>query len=173
MGPSAGAPGRVRVGRQGQEDRPGQRRRARPPVHLETSAGGVVYRQTPDGFRFLLIRDPYENWGLPKGHLERGETASEAALREVREETGLGALDLEEELAMIDWFFRKGRDLVHKYCHFFLMATEETATRPQVEEGITRCVWLSLDEALKTLTYDNARQVLRSAGRRLGLPEIP
>lgn len=150
-----------------------QRGHARPPVRLETSAGGVVYRRTPDGVVFLLIRDPYENWGLPKGHLERGETAGEAAVREVQEETGLEKLRLGPELAMIDWFFREGADLVHKYCHFFIMETEQESTRPQVEEGITRCIWLPLDEALKTLTYDNAREVLRAAGKTLEVGQPP
>lgn len=116
---------------------------------------------------FLLIRDPYENWGLPKGHVERGETPAEAALREVREETGIGTLELLEPLDTIDWFFREGTDLIHKYCHFFLMETAMEATRPQLEEGITECIWLPLDDALRTLTYDNARAVLATAGRRV------
>src|SRR5438067_2088914 len=51
----------------------------------ETSAGGVVFRRTAGGPpRFLLIRDSYENWGFPKGHLERGEPPAEAARRAVK-----------------------------------------------------------------------------------------
>ncbi|HSH46479.1 MAG TPA: NUDIX hydrolase [Longimicrobiales bacterium] len=154
--------------------RPGSRggRWPRRPVRLETSAGGVVVRRVGDTFHFLLIRDPYENWGLPKGHVEPGETPGQAAVREVREETGLDRLRLLEPLDVIDWYFREGADLIHKYCHFFLMETELEATGPQLEEGITECVWLPLEEALRTLTYDNARAVLAMAGRRVGaLPE--
>lgn len=146
----------------------GQRRSARRPVRLETSAGGVVYRRAGGVAYFLLIRDPYENWGLPKGHVERGEVAEETALREVREETGIDALDLVEPLGTIDWFFREGPDLIHKYCHFFLMVTDTERTEPQLDEGITECVWLPIGEALATLTYDNARGVLETAGRRVG-----
>jgi 8-oxo-dGTP pyrophosphatase MutT (NUDIX family) len=136
-------------------------------VRLETSAGGVVFRREGEATYFLLIRDPYENWGLPKGHVEKGETPEETAVREVQEETGIHDLDLREGLETIDWFFREGADLIHKYCHFFLMETAVEATHPQVEEGITECVWLPLDAALRTLTYDNARQVLEAAGRRV------
>ena len=67
------------------------RRRAR---ELEVSAGGIVFRH-PAGqgpARFLLIRDSYDNWGFPKGHLENGESPAEAALRETAEETGLEQL---------------------------------------------------------------------------------
>jgi 8-oxo-dGTP pyrophosphatase MutT (NUDIX family) len=150
-------------------DRSGSRRgaRARRPVRLETSAGGVVFRRAGDQPLFLLIRDPYENWGLPKGHLEAGETPEQAALREVGEETGIERLELRAPLGTIDWFFREGPDLIHKYCHFFLMETDAEATRPQLEEGISECLWLPLDDALRTLTYDNARSVLDAAGRRV------
>ena len=148
-------------------DARGGRSRARPPVRIETSAGGVVYRASEESVLFLLIRDPYQNWGLPKGHVERGETPGQAAVREVREETGLADVELREQLETIDWFFREGSDLIHKYCHFFLMRTEVHATRPQLEEGITECIWLPLEEALSTLSYDNAREVLEAAGRRV------
>ena len=127
----------------------------------------MVFRRTETGPMFLLIRDPYQNWGLPKGHVERGESPEETAVREVREETGLTELRLREPLETIDWFFREGPDLIHKYCHFYLMETETEATRPQREEGITDCVWLPLPKALETLTYDNARSVLRAAGERV------
>ena len=53
---------------------------------VERSAGGVVVRVLEGGPHFLLIRDPYRRWGLPKGHLEEGEANEAAALREVREE---------------------------------------------------------------------------------------
>src|SRR6185312_5043727 len=60
----------------------------------ETSAGGVVFRTEGTERLYLLIRDSYQNWGFPKGHLEHGEQPEAAALREVREETGLSALEL-------------------------------------------------------------------------------
>ena len=46
----------------------------------EYSAGGVVARRIGDSVNFLLIKDPYGNWGLPKGHLESGESSEEACL---------------------------------------------------------------------------------------------
>ncbi|MFZ5624041.1 MAG: NUDIX hydrolase [Gemmatimonadota bacterium] len=131
----------------------------------EVSAGGIVFRRLPDGTtHYLLIRDSYGNWGFPKGHLEEGESPAEAALRETAEETGLTPLVLHGPIRIIDWHFRfRGRH-IHKYCHFFLFESPEGEVRPQLEEGITECRWVPLDEALATLSYDNARGVLRRAG---------
>lgn len=132
---------------------------------LEVSAGGIVFRRTPDGIaRFLLIRDSYDNWGFPKGHLEEGESPADAALRETLEETGLTDLTIQGPIRIIDWHFRfRGRH-IHKYCHFFLLESRDGDAVPQLDEGITACRWCMLEEALEVLSYDNARGVLKRGG---------
>jgi 8-oxo-dGTP pyrophosphatase MutT (NUDIX family) len=129
----------------------------------ETSAGGVVYRMNGEAPLFLLIRDSYANWGFPKGHLENGERAEEAAVREVREETGLRELTLRGAIDTIDWYFRFRGRLIHKVCHFFLMETTQAETAPQRAEGITACRWAAYGDAVSAVSYANARQVLRHA----------
>ncbi len=142
---------------------------ARAKARRETSAGGVVFRRTDERILFLLIRDSYDNWGFPKGHLEADEPAPAAALREVREETGLADLELRGEVASIEWFFRFRGRLIHKVCHFFLMETATEATNPQRDEGITACRWLPADAALELVSYENARDVLRQAASMIDL----
>ena len=132
-------------------------------AHEEVSAGGVVFRRADDGPVFLLIRDSYDNWGFPKGHLEPGEAPETAALREVTEETGLGELALRAELRTIDWYFRFRGRLIHKVCHFYLMETAQAETCPQRAEGITACRWAPYDDAVRLISYQNAREVLARA----------
>jgi 8-oxo-dGTP pyrophosphatase MutT (NUDIX family) len=139
-----------------------QRRAQR--AQRETSAGGVVFRRDAEGaLHYLVIRDSYRNWGFPKGHLEPGEPPADAARREVAEETGLADLQLHGPIRVIDWYFRFRSQTIHKYCHFFLFESRSGEPVPQGEEGITACVWRPLDEALETISYDNARGVLRRA----------
>jgi len=137
---------------------------AHPPLpREEISAGGVVMRRVDETPHYLLIRDPYRNWGFPKGHLEAGESPAEAACREVAEETGIRVQGVRATLDCIDWHFRFRGRLVHKTCHFFLMETEDGETQPQRAEGITACRWAPYEEALRLLAYENARIVLRQA----------
>lgn len=131
----------------------------------EKSAGGVVLRRINGQIHVLLIKDPYGNWGLPKGHLEGAEGPQEAGLREVSEETGLGDLRLGPLLRTIDWYFRLRGRLIHKHCTFFLMASESGAPVPQEEEGISDCEWVPLLQAVEAVDYENAREVVRDAAR--------
>jgi len=134
------------------------------PAVEEVSAGGVIFRRAPEGWAVLLIRDSYRNWGFPKGHIEPGEDAATAAVREIAEETGLRHLVLHGPIAEIDWFFRFRGRLIHKTCHFFLFESATGDASPQREEGISDVRWLGLEDALRTISYGNARDVLRSAG---------
>lgn len=141
---------------------------ARGQARKETSAGGVVYRVAtePDGTPralFLLIRDSYDNWGFPKGHVEAGELPEAAALREVGEETGLEGLQIRGAIETIDWYFRFRGRLIHKVCYFYLIETDQATTNPQHAEGITACRWTPYEEATELVSYANAREVLRRA----------
>jgi len=164
----------------------GNARKARPPLksarsglhsgrraRKEVSAGGVVLRRIDGRIHVLLIKDPYGNWGLPKGHLEGAEGPPEAGIREVGEETGLADLRIGPKLRTIDWYFRlKGR-LIHKYCTFFVMASMEGEPVPEEAEGITDCQWVPLLEALDAVDYENAREVVRDAALIVLNPDEP
>jgi 8-oxo-dGTP pyrophosphatase MutT (NUDIX family) len=131
----------------------------------ETSAGGVVFRRLESGgYAVLVIKDSYKNWGFPKGHVEAGEEVAAAAAREIAEETGLTDLILHGPVREIDWFFRFRGRLIHKTCTFLLFESPAGEPQPQREEGITACRWLALEDALRTISYANAREVLREAG---------
>ena len=135
----------------------------------ETSAGGVVFRMDVGQPLFLLIRDSYKIWGFPKGHIEAGEQPEIAALREVREETGLTDLSIRSLVDTIDWFFRFRGQLIHKVCHFYLMETADATTSPQRAEGITACRWTRFEEAQSLISYANARELLQRAQEMLAV----
>ena len=133
------------------------------PIRVEKSAGGVVLREIGGVTHALVIRDPYRNWGLPKGHLEDNETSAGAALREVAEETGLEDLRLGPELVTIDWHFHAQGVHIHKFTTFYLMYSDVGDPTPEKAEGISDCLWIPLAEADKKITYDNADEVLKVA----------
>ena len=108
-----------------------------------------------DGGRVLLVHRPrYDDWTLPKGKLDRGETFDQAALREVREETGLRCT-LGRELATTEYRDNKGRPKVVRY---WLMSVDGGEFAPNDEVDEVR--WLAVAEAVEKLTYDRDREVL-------------
>jgi 8-oxo-dGTP pyrophosphatase MutT (NUDIX family) len=123
------------------------------------AAGGVVVR---NGEVALVHRPRYDDWTLPKGKVDRGESYEEAAVREVEEETGVRAR-LVRELPSTNYRV-SGRPKVVRY---WLMDVEhEGPFTPNDETDQLR--WVSPDEALRLLTYDRDRDVLASAGLAAG-----
>lgn len=97
-------------------------------------------------------------WGLPKGAVAANETQEAAAIREVSEETGLDA-SIIHLVDTIEYFFRAGDTLIHKYVDFYLMAYRGGSIRPQLEE-VDDAAWVELDEAIARASFESERKVL-------------
>ena len=147
----------------------------RPRVVRELSAGGLVYRRR--GARCDVVlggrqsgpRGPL-TWGIPKGHVEPGETVTDAALREVREETGLVA-EIEEPLGDVEYRFSRcgadGPERVWKRVRFFLMRLVGGRFADRDAE-LDALRWFPIAVAEVTATFANERELLRRARGLLG-----
>ena len=89
---------------------------------------------------------------------------------QARLETSAGGVVYRMSEGTLDWYFKDRGKLVHKFCHFFLLECSGGDATPQLEEGISECSWQTIEDALATVTYANAREVLRAAGERTQLP---
>jgi ADP-ribose pyrophosphatase YjhB (NUDIX family) len=118
-----------------------------------THAGGVVYRlnrQTPEVLLVTARRDP-SVWVLPKGHIEKGESAEQAAVREVFEEAGVNAR-IVEFLATSQQTVRGERQTIE----YFLM--ERVAEGTPTERRVL--AWLREDAAMRRITFAESKAVL-------------
>ncbi len=136
-------------------------------IKYEVSAGGLVLRRRVDGgFDMLLIgRGEPRSWALPKGHVEARETNEEAALREVREETGCNATIIGRLSEISYWFYNFQRKH-KKSVHFYLMAYVSGDTADHDHEA-DEAAWFDINRAKKALKYVNERRLIDLANEML------
>lgn len=126
---------------------------------LEISAGGVVIH---DG-QFLLLKKFSNEWVLPKGRLEENETKEMAAIREVREESGICA-DIKKYLGFICYDYQHiDGEKVKKTVHYFYMEPKDLNLVPQKEEGFVEAVFLPYEKAIKFVKHDAERNMLKAS----------
>ena len=138
----------------------------RPP---RLSAGVVVVRETPDGWRFLLLR-AFSHWDFPKGMVERDEDPRSAAVREVHEESLIGDLEfLWGHASTVTGPYSRG-----KVAEYFIASTTTEAVSLPVSEELGRPEhseyrWVDYDEAIR-LVSPRVRPVVQWAAQVMNLP---
>ena len=122
------------------------------------ASGGVVWRRAGGGIEVALVHRPrYDDWSLPKGKLDKGESWEAAAIREVEEEIGMRC-ELGEELTPIGYTDGKGRSKVVRY---WLMESADGDFEPNDE--VDELCWLVPRKAMGRLSYPRDRDVLDDA----------
>ena len=130
-------------------------------MRTEKSCGAVVFRNKNNNIQVLLIRHLNGgHWAFPKGHVEKGETEEQTALREILEETGL-AVYLDNRYRQVVSYSPK-KDVVKDVVYFVATAPSDAATVAQ-EEEISQIVWVDMHQAADYVSFDNDKKVLLGA----------
>jgi 8-oxo-dGTP pyrophosphatase MutT (NUDIX family) len=129
------------------------------------SAGGLVVR----GSQILLISTQNgRRWQLPKGHIETGETPEQAAVREVREETGITGRVVGRLPEIEYWYVERGKLRVHKRVDYFLLEYASGDAADFDAGEVSGAEWFSWDDGLAKMSFDNERRVAEQARQLAG-----
>ena len=135
---------------------------------VENSAGAIIFIKEGERPLFLLLHYPFGGrttepyWDFSKGHIEKGEKIEDTARREAEEETGLKDVNVIDGFRQtIKYYFQWRGKTVRKFVTFLLA---ETKTKDiTISEEHIGYKWLPYEEAIETLTFDNAKEVLKKA----------
>ena len=131
---------------------------------LIQSAGAVLYTVIDGERHYVLVREKNGSYGMPKGHVETGETLAETAIREIREETGVSAALHSQAPFTVDEYPIAGGD-TKRVSWFVAHYADQTPVADRTQ--VLGVLVLPIDAALKTLTYNSTREILRKADKAL------
>src|SRR6266403_2692030 len=130
-------------------------------MQFEFSAGGIVYKNTADNRMILLAQHSgHHGWIFPKGHIgdkKKGETKEEAALREVREETGVVGSIIKELSPVTYWYVRDGEKIKKTVTYFLMEYLSGNITNHDHETENVE--WLTVEKVVERLTFKSDKQV--------------
>ncbi len=130
----------------------------------EISCGFVPWRKNKEGLvEFLMIHRNRGFWEFPKGKIEEGESCKEAAVRELKEETGI-VCDLQsEEIITINYSFIRDKNNVNKTVKFFMCEVENNQKIEISKDEISEYKWVFADDCVKRATYPEMKKVAKTA----------
>lgn len=137
-------------------------------MKFDFSYGIIPIRRTENCLQVLLVQHQSGHWAFPKGHAELGETPQQTAVRELKEETGLGIkffYPFEEEITE-NYFFKFQGSLIKKQVTYFVAEVEGNITLQQDEIKDSR--WLEFPEALLLIDFKESRTIAGKVFNRIG-----
>ncbi|GFN34365.1 NUDIX hydrolase [Tepidimicrobium xylanilyticum] len=128
----------------------------------EVSAGGVVVF----GNAILLLKRFNGDWVLPKGRVEKNESAREAAIREVFEESGVRA-EIIQYIGMVHYTYKNIKEdkIVYKTVHWYLMKANSMESVPQKKEGFIEATFIHKDKVKDLIKYNDERKIIKKVLR--------
>ncbi len=129
-------------------------------MRVETSSGIVVFRVKNDERQYLLLDRKEGFLDFPKGHIEKGESETEAAQRETLEESGLKVTPIPGFRKEIDYWFRLQGELIHKIVVMFTAEVSDGAA-PEISFEHVGLRWLNYGDSMNLLKYDNQKELLQ------------
>lgn len=129
-------------------------------MKIKTSCGAIVFHKDNEKIEFLLLKYP-NYWGFPKGEKEEKESEIEAARREIKEETNLDVEFIPGFIREYEYSYWLNKRLVKKKAIFFLARAKTKNVKISWEHEDFK--WLSLEDALKLLAYEEDKKNLREA----------
>jgi len=140
--------------------------------HAALAAGGIIYRRRGGHVEIFFIKDPYQRWTFPKGRRESGESLTQTAVREVKEETGLDGLRLIAPVGQSKFSFRRNGVVIDRSVLFFLFEAPLTAHEKLTGEGgIWEGRWVRAHQVFDTNGYRNLDRLLSKALRIISFEE--
>ena len=134
----------------------------------EPTAGGIVFRRDKKGnVEMLLIQDHKDRWTIPKGHIEPGETAQQAAKREIGEEAGLNDVEVLGWLGKIHFRYRRVDKLVLISQQVYLMRVNTDGNEIQKEEWMNGIKWFKYHDALDVIEYEDIGKLMLLGMKRI------
>ena len=139
----------------------------------EPTAGGIVFRRNAKGeVEFLLIQDHKDRWTIPKGYIEEGETAQQAAKREIGEEAGLNDTEMLGWLGKIHFRYRRIDKLVLISQQVYLMRVKTDGNEIQKEEWMNGIKWFSFYDAIDAIEYEDIGKLMLLGMKRIRLEKL-
>ena len=125
----------------------------------EKSCGNIVFKKENEILKILLVHHNLGHYGMPKGHVELGETEEETALREVFEETGISSYIIDGFREMITY---SPKENVIKDVIYFVGETNDFETTPQISE-VSEAFFTETSKAVELVTHEEEKKVLEKA----------